>query len=93
MKISRFTVLLSLVVLPSVSFAGPPAPKANVDAAVNVPAAQKCDHGVKKTLCTRCNPKLAAVFKAKGDWCGEHERPESQCALCHPDLAQKGVKK
>ena len=51
-----------------------------------------CEHGVKKALCTRCNPKLAAVFKAKGDWCAEHERPESQCALCHPDLAKKGVK-
>ncbi len=51
-----------------------------------------CEHGVQKSLCTRCNPKLAAVFKAKGDWCEEHARPESQCALCHPDLAQKGVK-
>lgn len=53
---------------------------------------EKCEHGVKKTVCTRCNPKLAAVFKAKGDWCGEHERPESQCSICHPDLAKAGVK-
>ncbi|MET0401644.1 MAG: hypothetical protein ABW123_04535 [Cystobacter sp.] len=52
----------------------------------------KCEHGVQKALCTRCNPKLAAVFKAKGDWCEEHDRPESQCSLCHPDLAKKGVK-
>ncbi len=52
---------------------------------------EKCPHGVAKTLCTRCNPKLAAVFKAKGDWCAEHERPESQCVLCHPELARKGV--
>lgn len=51
-----------------------------------------CEHGVQKSLCTRCNPKLAAVYKAKGDWCAEHERPESQCVLCHPELAQKGVK-
>jgi hypothetical protein len=51
-----------------------------------------CEHGVRKTLCTRCNPKLAPVYKAKGDWCAEHERPESQCVLCHPELAQKGVK-
>lgn len=51
-----------------------------------------CQHGVARTLCTRCNPKLAAVFKAKGDWCGEHERPESQCVPCHPELAKKGVK-
>jgi cytochrome c5 len=20
------------------------------------------------------------------DWCGEHQLPESQCTLCHPDL-------
>jgi hypothetical protein len=49
-------------------------------------------HGVPKSLCTRCNPKLAAVYKAKGDWCAEHERPESQCVLCHPELAKQGVK-
>lgn len=51
-----------------------------------------CEHGVKKGICTRCNPNLSAVFKAKGDWCAEHTRPESQCVICHPDLAEKGVK-
>lgn len=55
-------------------------------------AAAKCEHGVKKTLCTRCNPKLEAVFKTKGDWCPEHAVPESQCAKCNPDLAKQGVK-
>lgn len=55
-------------------------------------APAKCEHGVKKAVCTRCNPKLAPVFKAKGDWCQEHDRPESQCVLCHPDLASEGVK-
>ena len=58
----------------------------------SAPAAEKCDHGVKKSICTRCNPKLEAVFKAKGDWCPEHKRPESQCAICHPDLKKQGVK-
>jgi hypothetical protein len=52
---------------------------------------EKCEHGVQKSLCARCNPKLAAVYKAKGDWCAEHERPESQCVLCHPELAKKGI--
>lgn len=58
------------------------------------PAAdEKCpQHGVKKPLCTRCNPKLKAIFKAKNDWCAEHERPESQCVICHPALAKEGVK-
>ncbi len=55
-------------------------------------AAAKCEHGVKKTLCTRCTLKLQAVFKAKGDWCEEHQRPESQCAICNPKLAKEGVK-
>jgi hypothetical protein len=54
--------------------------------------AARCEHGVKNALCTRCNPKLAAVYKAKGDWCAEHERPETQCVLCHPALAKEGVK-
>lgn len=55
--------------------------------------AEKCQaHGVKKSICARCNPKLEKVFKAKGDWCEEHKRPESQCVLCHPELAKEGVK-
>jgi len=53
---------------------------------------EKCEHGVKKTLCARCNPKLILVFKSKGDWCGEHAVPESQCAKCNPKLAKEGVK-
>lgn len=52
----------------------------------------KCEHGVKKTICTRCNSKLEAVFKKKGDWCAEHKRPESQCVKCNPELAKDGVK-
>ncbi len=52
----------------------------------------RCEHGVKKELCARCTPALAAAFKAKNDWCAEHERPESQCLLCHPDLAKQGIK-
>ena len=46
-----------------------------------------CDeHQVAESMCTRCNPSLAAAFKATGDWCGEHGLPESQCLLCNPDL-------
>ncbi|WP_242344957.1 hypothetical protein [Anaeromyxobacter terrae] len=69
------------------SRAGEPAAPAAADS-----TAEKCEHGVKKTLCTRCNPKLIPVFKAKGDWCGEHGVPESQCASCNPRLAKEGVK-
>jgi hypothetical protein len=45
-----------------------------------------CDeHGVPEEVCTRCNPKLVADFKAKGDWCKAHECPDSQCFTCHPE--------
>ncbi len=43
------------------------------------------EHGVLEALCTKCNPKLAAVFQAKGDWCEEHGFPESVCPKCHPE--------
>jgi hypothetical protein len=44
------------------------------------------EHAVPESLCTRCNPKLIAAFKATGDWCVEHALPESQCKLCNPGL-------
>ncbi|MBI4510848.1 MAG: hypothetical protein HY698_14535 [Deltaproteobacteria bacterium] len=46
-----------------------------------------CDeHQLPESMCTRCNPKLIAAFKATGDWCEEHGVPESQCRLCNPSL-------
>lgn len=54
--------------------------------------ADKCEHGVEKAICARCNPGLKPAFVAKNDWCAEHDRPESQCAICHPDVAKAGVK-
>ena len=86
-----FLFAAALFALPALAVAGetPPAPAAAGEAAK---PAEKCEHGVKKSLCTRCNPKLAAVFKAKGDWCAEHQRPESQCAICKPALQKEGVK-
>jgi hypothetical protein len=45
-----------------------------------------CDeHGVPEEVCARCNAKLVADFKAKGDWCKTHDCPESQCFICHPE--------
>lgn len=43
------------------------------------------EHGVLEAVCTRCNPALIPVFKAKGDWCEEHQYPESFCPICHPE--------
>ncbi len=47
--------------------------------------AGRCEHALPPALCTRCNPALAAVFQAKGDWCAEHGFPESFCPICHPN--------
>lgn len=55
-------------------------------------AATTCAHGVQADLCARCNPKLEPAFRAQNDWCPEHARPESQCVLCNPELARKGIK-
>ena len=82
-------LVLSLAAAP-VSLAQ--APAAAPQASAPQAAKPRCEHGVQQSLCTRCNPKLAAVYKAKGDWCAEHDRPESQCSLCHPELAKQGVK-
>jgi hypothetical protein len=84
--LSALLVALSAVTAAPASAAEPPPSK---QAAA---PAERCEHGVKKAVCARCNPKLAAVFKAKGDWCPEHARPESQCVKCNPALAKEGVK-
>lgn len=47
------------------------------------------EHGVLEAVCTKCNPKLVAVFQAKGDWCAEHGFPESFCPVCHPERGGK----
>jgi hypothetical protein len=85
------TVLSSLVLAVSLAM-GSPAAAAEPTVSKQAAPAEKCEHGVKKSVCTRCNPKLEPVFKAKGDWCGEHGVPESQCARCNPRLAKEGVK-
>lgn len=41
--------------------------------------------GVLEAICTKCNPQLIPVFQAKGDWCAEHEFPESICPIHHPE--------
>jgi hypothetical protein len=41
---------------------------------------------VPEQICALCDTKLIADFKAKGDWCKEHDRPDSQCFTCHPEL-------
>lgn len=52
---------------------------------VGADASDLCEHGVLPAVCPKCNPALAPVFQAKGDWCGEHGFPESFCPICHPE--------
>ncbi len=45
--------------------------------------------GARSMACRRqfaqCDSKLVGDFKAKGDWCEKHNRPDSQCFVCHPE--------
>jgi hypothetical protein len=95
MNASRLAVVALSIVLSSIpvlAHASEPHPGAAPGARAPASAERCAEHGVARAMCSRCNPKLAAVYKAKGDWCAEHERPETQCVLCHPELAKKGVK-
>ena len=67
-----------------------PAPAAKTPLVPKSEVADWCgEHGVPESICTRCNAKLIAEFKAKKDWCAKHELPDSQCLGCHPELEPK----
>lgn len=69
-----------------------PEPQKNPPATAAPLAADICkEHGVLEAVCTKCNPKLIAVFQAKGDWCAEHGFPESFCPICHPERGGRPV--
>lgn len=66
-----------------------PSPSAKHAPAGVVPGSHEdwcAEHAVPESMCTRCNPSLAAAFQASGDWCPEHGLPESQCKACNPGL-------
>lgn len=50
-------------------------------------------HDVPFEVCTRCNPALVPVFKAKGDWCDEHDFPMSFCPVHNPNATVPGQEK
>ena len=60
-------------------------PASSLRASSTVAAGICAEHGLLKAVCTGCNPKLIPVFQSKGDWCVEHEAPESFCPICHPE--------
>jgi cobalt-zinc-cadmium efflux system membrane fusion protein len=86
LRIIRASVLLLGLVgcTPAPAPPAGPAP-ATAKPEAPAPAAGRCEHGVVQAVCPKCNPRLAPVFQAKGDWCAEHGFPESFCPICHPD--------
>ncbi len=67
-------------------------PKTEATEKLAVAEGEFCEeHGVLEAVCTKCNPKLVAVFQAKGDWCDEHGFPESFCPICHPEAGGRPV--
>ena len=85
MRLSSYILLLAMV------FAALSCNDAATSTAVRAPAAAAMceEHGVLEAVCTKCNPALIPVFKAKGDWCEEHGFPESFCPICHPERGGK----
>ena len=70
---------------PGAAPAREPAAPPSAEAATSAPGGALCrEHGVLESVCTKCNPALIAVFRAKGDWCPEHGFPESFCPICKP---------
>jgi len=76
---------------PSADLSAAGRPETASAGSVDAPAADDwcAEHGVPESVCTRCDPGLAAKFKAADDWCAEHGLPESQCALCDPAVKTK----
>jgi len=78
--------LLAIGPLPvGLAACGGPEPALAEGAANGAPDAMCAEHGVLESLCTRCNPALVPVFRARGDYCEEHGLPESICPTCHPE--------
>ncbi|MFM2152985.1 MAG: hypothetical protein RL199_1420 [Pseudomonadota bacterium] len=75
------TAMLSLALVFACASAPPRPARYAVGAQVAL-----CAHRVPAETCVRCQPALAASFRRQGDWCGEHEVPESQCLDCHPGM-------
>jgi cobalt-zinc-cadmium efflux system membrane fusion protein len=44
---------------------------------------------VPEESCGLCDPDVAAACRKKGDWCEDHNRPDSHCFTCHPEHEAK----
>ncbi len=82
----RAVILSLLVLLTCCDRDGAKAGSGQTAASASAAAEGMCaKHGVPEALCTKCNPALAKVFKAKGDWCEAHGFPSSFCPVCNPN--------
>jgi cobalt-zinc-cadmium efflux system membrane fusion protein len=54
-------------------------------AAAPVAADMCAEHGVLEAICTKCHPKLIAVFQSRGDYCEAHGLPMSVCPVHFPE--------
>lgn len=85
MRAHLLLVMLALVLAPACkSKDDKPTKKAESKGAVTE-GAMCADHGVLEAICTKHNPKLIPIFKAKGDYCEEHGFPLSVCPIHHPE--------
>lgn len=94
----RILTLVALIALAAASGCGKKdetkAPAAADQSAAKTKEAREAaglcqEHGVLQALCTKCNPKLAPIFQAKGDWCAEHGFPMSVCPIHFPERGGK----
>lgn len=88
MRIAPFVIIIAIVAAACGSKSTEPGESKPAEHAVEDGAMCK-EHGIAEAICTKCNPKLIPVFKAKGDWCDEHGFPESACPICHPERGGK----
>jgi membrane fusion protein, heavy metal efflux system len=78
-------LMLVLSAAPACSSERERAAKKGEDRAATAEAGMCAEHGVLEAICTKCNPKLIPIFRAKGDYCEEHGLPMSVCPIHHPE--------
>lgn len=89
---TRIAISMLAVLLAVTSCRGSPGTEPAQASVASADADGMCkEHGVLEAVCTKCNPALIPVFKAKGDWCEEHGFPESFCPICHPERGGRPV--
>jgi thiol-disulfide isomerase/thioredoxin len=84
--LSLLALFALLTVAPLTACGSAPHGRVSALSANAAESSELCQHRVPASVCTRCEPKREAVFKAVNDWCDPHGVPESQCHECHPDL-------